>query len=241
MCLIKVWDKLCGWTQSIYFLYKRLISVNCCHLSHTIPLINEQTVTYRNTHYSSNKLSQCAVKNCFPSGRNTGPDKERYSTWFIIRYIINQLYYGFYSYRVLRSLQHERRRQEKGLLRQAQRHGSRTRLPLNPQQLQCLPGANNAYGDEINANGTQILELMEDSLLTSNTLFEKGRGKIWTWLSPHKTMHPIDFILTLSGVRMKCRNSIVNSQTVLTLQQLCCCNKSQAQSEKQEEGDHQEG
>ncbi|KAJ8375764.1 hypothetical protein SKAU_G00063440 [Synaphobranchus kaupii] len=46
------------------------------------------------------------------------------------------------------------------------------------------------YGDETNDNGTRLLELMEDYyLLATNTLFEKRRGKIWTWLSPHNTKH----------------------------------------------------
>ena len=51
--------------------------------------------------------------------------------------------------------------------------------------------------------------MMEDfQLLATNTLFQKRRGKLWTWMSPNKTTHQIDYILT----RKKWRRSIINSE-----------------------------
>ena len=45
---------------------------------------------------------------------------------------------------------------------------------------------------QTNDNGRRLLDLMEDyQLLATNTLFQKRRGKLWTWMSPNKTTHQI--------------------------------------------------
>ena len=53
------------------------------------------------------------------------------------------------------------------------------------------------------------MEILEEyKLLSSNTLFRKREGKLWTWRSPQNTLHQIDYVL----VRSKWRNSIINSE-----------------------------
>ena len=60
-----------------------------------------------------------------------------------------------------------------------------------------------------NDNRRRLNELLEDyQLMTTNTLFEKRPGKLWTWLSPHKTKAQIDYVIT----RKKWRNSVTNSE-----------------------------
>ncbi|XP_071480459.1 uncharacterized protein [Diadema antillarum] len=63
--------------------------------------------------------------------------------------------------------------------------------------------------DQTNDNGRRLLDVMEEyQLLATNTLFQKRKGKLWTWMSPNKTTHQLDYILT----RKKWRKSIVNSE-----------------------------
>ena len=58
---------------------------------------------------------------------------------------------------------------------------------------------------ETNDNGARLLELMEDySLLASNSIFEKRKGRLWTWLSPSGTNAQIDFVLTRRKWRNRC-------------------------------------
>ena len=70
-----------------------------------------------------------------------------------------------------------------------------------------------AYDKETNRNGKRLLEIMEDyQLLAANTLFQKGKGKQWTWKSPLHTYHQMDYIL----VRSKWRNSVTNCEAYNT-------------------------
>ena len=60
-----------------------------------------------------------------------------------------------------------------------------------------------------NDNGRRHLEIMEDhQLIAANTQFQKRKGKLWTWRSPHDTLHQLDYIL----VRSKWRNSVTNCE-----------------------------
>ena len=52
------------------------------------------------------------------------------------------------------------------------------------------------HNEQTNDNGRRFLDVMEDyQLLATNMLFQKRRGKLWTWMSPKKTTHQIDYIL----------------------------------------------
>ena len=53
----------------------------------------------------------------------------------------------------------------------------------------------------------------EYQLLAANSQFQKKKGKLWTWISPHKTNHQIDYII----VRKKWRKSIRNCEAYNTL------------------------
>ena len=69
--------------------------------------------------------------------------------------------------------------------------------------------AQNTYNEVTNSNGRLHLEIMEEyKLEPANTLFEKRRGKLWTWRSPQNTLHQIDYVL----VRSKWRNSVKNCE-----------------------------
>ena len=52
----------------------------------------------------------------------------------------------------------------------------------------------------------------EYQLLAANSHFQKKKGKLWTWISPHKTKHQIDYII----VRKKWRKSIRNCEAYNT-------------------------
>ena len=44
------------------------------------------------------------------------------------------------------------------------------------------------YNQLTNDSGKCMLEIMEDyQLLATNTMFQKKKGKLWTWMSPHNT------------------------------------------------------
>ena len=65
------------------------------------------------------------------------------------------------------------------------------------------------HNKQTNDNGMRLLELLEDyQLLATNTIFQKKSGKLWTWMSPNKTTHQIDYILT----RQKWRKSVTNCE-----------------------------
>ncbi|XP_035664112.1 uncharacterized protein LOC118407702 [Branchiostoma floridae] len=65
------------------------------------------------------------------------------------------------------------------------------------------------YNSSTNNNGQRLLEILEDyQLLATNTLFEKRKGKLWTWRSPQDTYHQLDYII----VRAKWRNSVTNCE-----------------------------
>lgn len=58
-------------------------------------------------------------------------------------------------------------------------------------------------------NGQRLLEILEEyQLLAANTLFQKRKGKLWTWRSPQEALHQIDYIL----VRSKWRSSVTNCE-----------------------------
>ena len=66
------------------------------------------------------------------------------------------------------------------------------------------------YSERTNENGERLIGVMEDyQLEASNTVFQKKKGKLWTWLSPRGTVHQIDFILT----RKKWRKSVLNCES----------------------------
>ena len=65
------------------------------------------------------------------------------------------------------------------------------------------------YNNKTNENGQRLLELLEDyQMLAANTQLRKRRGKLWTWRSPKRTLHQIDYIL----VRTKWRRSVTNCE-----------------------------
>ena len=66
-----------------------------------------------------------------------------------------------------------------------------------------------SYSKTTNDNGKRHLDIMDDyQLLAANTLFKKRKGKLWTWQSPHNTLHQLDYIL----IRSKWRRSVTNCE-----------------------------
>ena len=62
-------------------------------------------------------------------------------------------------------------------------------------------------------NGNRLKEIMEEyQLLAANSQFQKKTGKLWTWISPHKTKHQIDYNI----VRKKWRKSVRNCEAYNT-------------------------
>ena len=69
------------------------------------------------------------------------------------------------------------------------------------------------YNTTTNNNGNWLKEIMEEyQLLAANSQFQKKKGKLWTWISPHKTKNQIDYII----VRNKWRKSIINCEAYNT-------------------------
>ena len=69
------------------------------------------------------------------------------------------------------------------------------------------------YNTTTNNNGNRLKEMMEEyQLLAANSQFQKKKGKLWTWISPHKTKHQIDYII----VRKKWRKIIRNCEAYNT-------------------------
>ena len=69
------------------------------------------------------------------------------------------------------------------------------------------------YNTTTNNNGNRLKEMMEEyQLLVANSQFQKKKEKLWTWISPHKTKHQIDYII----VRKKWRKSIRNCEAYNT-------------------------
>ena len=66
-----------------------------------------------------------------------------------------------------------------------------------------------SFHSESNRNGDLLSEFITENQLTvTNTMFQKSKGKYWTFQSPRNDKFQIDYIL----VRRKWRNSILNSE-----------------------------
>ena len=66
------------------------------------------------------------------------------------------------------------------------------------------------HSERTNENGERLIGVIEDyQLEASNTIFQKKKGKLWTWLSPRGTVHQIDYIL----IRKKWHKSITNCES----------------------------
>ena len=68
------------------------------------------------------------------------------------------------------------------------------------------------YNTTTNNNVNRLKEIIEYQLLAANTQFQKKKVKLWTWISPHKTKHQIDYIID----RKKWRKSIRNCEAYNT-------------------------
>ncbi|XP_072048490.1 uncharacterized protein [Amphiura filiformis] len=65
------------------------------------------------------------------------------------------------------------------------------------------------YHETTHRNGKFLLDLAsERNLIITNTMFQKKKGKLWTFVSPGGNKYQLDYIL----VRKKWRNSLLNSE-----------------------------
>ena len=66
-----------------------------------------------------------------------------------------------------------------------------------------------AHDKRTNENGKRLLDLVhEENLTITNTVFEKRKGKRWTFEDPKGNRYLLDYIL----VNSKWKNSILNSE-----------------------------
>ena len=66
-----------------------------------------------------------------------------------------------------------------------------------------------AHDSRTNENGSRLIDLAcEKSLCITNTMFEKRKGKLWTFEDPKSNRYQLDYIL----VNSKWKNSVLNSE-----------------------------
>ena len=66
-----------------------------------------------------------------------------------------------------------------------------------------------AHDSRTNENGSRLIDLAcEKSLCITNTMFQKRKGKLWTFENPKGNRYQLDYIL----VNSKWKNSVLNSE-----------------------------